>query len=63
MSDVHQKVPAYPHAGDDLQSAVISTTECTGLASAPPLSEEEADAYRELYDIPIEQNKNPVDEQ
>ncbi|MGI6169542.1 MAG: hypothetical protein ACOYI4_07585 [Christensenellales bacterium] len=31
---------------------VVSSTECTGLIPTPPLSDDESDAYSDLYDIP-----------
>ena len=30
-----------------------SASECTGLVQTPPLSEDEADSYTELYHVPI----------
>ena len=33
------------------QDKISSTTECTGLVQQMPVSDEEADAYSELYDI------------
>ena len=39
---------------------VVSETECTGMVRTPPLSDDEADAYREIYDVPVE--RNPVKE-
>lgn len=62
MATTRRRVPAYPNAEDGLESAVISTTECTGLVQAPPQDEEEADAYRDMYGIPVEESKGPADE-
>ncbi len=31
---------------------VVSSTDCTGLIPSPPLSEDEAESYAEIYDIP-----------
>ena len=31
---------------------VASGTECTGLIQIPPLNEDEADSYREIYRVP-----------
>ncbi|MDD4334540.1 MAG: hypothetical protein PHY77_02925 [Desulfotomaculaceae bacterium] len=31
---------------------VVSSTECTGLIPNPPLSEDQAESYAEIYDIP-----------
>lgn len=45
---------------DDDSMNVVSGTECTGMVPTPPLSDGEADAYREIYDVPVEQN--PVNE-
>ncbi len=36
--------------------SVASGTECTGLTPTPPLGEEEADSYTEIYDIPLEED-------
>lgn len=36
---------------------VVSSTECTGLIPTPPLSEDEAESYDELYDIPLPKDK------
>lgn len=41
---------------------VVSGNECTGLTPTPPIDIEEADAYSEIYDIPVEKstvNTNP----
>lgn len=50
---------------DDETMNVVSGTECTGMVPTPPLSDGEADAYREIYDVPVEQNPaapgNPLD--
>lgn len=35
----------------DAQS-VVSATECTGLIQTPPASEDEAESYTEIYEIP-----------
>ena len=45
---------------DDNGMNVVSGTECTGMVPTPPLDDDEANAYREIYDVPVEQN--PVDE-
>ncbi len=36
---------------------VASSTECTGLIPAPPLSDEEAESYTDIYSIPKPENK------
>lgn len=35
---------------------VVSTTDCTGLIPTPPLDDDEADSYKDIYAIP-EQGK------
>ena len=35
---------------------VASTTECTGLIQIPPMSEDEAESYCEIYTIPEQVN-------
>lgn len=37
--------------------SVIPATECTGLIQTPPESEEEAEAYTEICDVPKPENK------
>lgn len=37
-------------------NAIASTTECTGLIQIPPTSEEEAEAYGDIYVIPEQVN-------
>ena len=50
------KQMAHPHEKfDDIifdVDTVASATECTGLIPTPPISEEAADSYTELYTIP-----------
>lgn len=36
---------------------VVSSTECTGLIPTPPLSEDEAESYDKIYDIPLPKDK------
>lgn len=36
---------------------VASATECTGLIPTPPISEEEAESYTKIYNIPQPKNK------
>lgn len=36
---------------------VASATECTGLIPTPPISEEEAESYTEIYNIPQPKDK------
>ena len=38
---------------------VACATECTGLIPTPPVSDEEAEAYTELYAIPQPANRHP----
>ena len=40
----------------DKYNNVASNTECTGLIQIPPTSEEEAEAYGEIYTIPEQVN-------
>ena len=40
----------------DKYNNVASITECTGLIQIPPTSEEEAEAYGEIYVIPEQVN-------
>ena len=40
----------------DKYNNVASSTECTGLIQIPPTSEEEAEAYGEIYIIPEQVN-------
>lgn len=39
------------------QNGVVSANECTGMMAIPPQSEEEAEAYNEIYVIPKVINK------
>lgn len=39
------------------QNTVASYTECTGLIPTPPLSEDEAESYKEIYDVPYPEGK------
>ena len=34
-------------------SAVASSTECTGLLPTPAIDEEELDSYTDIYDVPL----------
>ena len=36
---------------------VVSATECTGLMPTPPLSDDEAEAYNEIYVVPKTPNE------
>ena len=38
---------------------IVSSMDCTGLIQTPPASEEEADAYTDIYDIPKPVNEMP----
>lgn len=38
---------------------IVSSMDCTGLIQTPPTSEEEADAYTDIYDIPKPVNEVP----
>ena len=54
---------------DSCSDTVVSGTECTGLVPTPPESEQESEAYSDLYTIPKPdakqkgnaQNKNKKD--
>mgnify|MGYP000985098506 CR=1 FL=1 len=37
--------------------SVVSATECTGLIQTPPITEFEAESYKEIYDVPLNQEK------
>lgn len=39
-------------------NSVISSTECTGMIPDLPCTEEAADAYKEIYDVP-KQDETP----
>lgn len=39
------------------QNTVVSFTECTGLIQTPPLTEAEAESYKEIYDVPQPKGK------
>ncbi len=45
-----------PVASDLLydDTSVVSATECTGLGRILPRKEEQAESYKEIYDIPLE---------
>ena len=43
---------------DDMTMNVISGTECTGMTPTPPLDGEEADAYRQLSGVPVEETQH-----
>ncbi len=43
--------PALPFGPE----AVASTMECTGLIPSLPMTEGQADAYKEIYDVPCQQ--------
>lgn len=36
----------------DEHMKVASSTECTGLIQIPPMNEDEADSYQEIYRVP-----------
>ncbi len=47
---------------DSCSDTVVSGTECTGLVPTPPESEQESEAYSDLYTIPkpdAKQMENP----
>lgn len=39
---------------------VASSTECTGMTPTPPLGTDDAESYREIYDIPVEQRRKKL---
>ena len=46
-----------PFEDDDEIGSVVSSTECTGLTSTFPLYEDEANSYRDIYNVPVEPRK------
>ena len=61
MNDPKNKQMAPMDMEDDFfyYDTVASATECTGLIQTPPVSDEEAEAYTEIYAIPQPENRNP----
>ena len=62
--DSHRKKPE-PEKEDMFDqlsdiNPVASAMDCTGLIQTPPLSEDELEAYAELYDMPKPYKKSPV---
>jgi hypothetical protein len=37
--------------------SVASSTECTGLIPTPPVTEDEAESYTKIYDVPHPKDK------
>ncbi len=58
MDKTGGQTPEYEHLEDLFEKSVISSTECTGMVAAPPLDQEQAESYRQIYDIPVEQNED-----
>ncbi len=56
MSDKKDKFVPEPVPSDELfdDVSVASSTECTGLGIIIPRDEEDAESYRDIYDIPLE---------
>ncbi len=56
MQDKKNKFVPEPTASDELfdNMSVASSTECTGLGIIIPPDEEDAESYRDIYDIPLE---------
>ena len=54
--DKKEKFVPEPVTCDELYDdvSVASSTECTGLGIIIPRDEEDAESYREIYDIPVE---------
>ena len=54
MNDPKNKQMAPMDMEDDFfdYDTVASATECTGLIQTPPVSDEEAEAYTEIYAMP-----------
>lgn len=53
--DIRRDIRWYERDDDDTffgQSSVASFNDCTGLIPTPPLSQDEEEAYIEIYDIP-----------
>ncbi len=61
MDNANGKVPAYLHGDDPLEASVMSYTECTGMVAAPAADADQAEAFRHIYDIPVEENEDMVD--
>ncbi len=36
---------------------VVSSTDCTGLIQSPPASEDEAESYTDIYNVPKPENR------
>lgn len=49
------KIPRDPQTDRELfeDTAVVSSTECTGLEPTPPENQEETESFAELYDTPL----------
>lgn len=52
---LHLRMPSEEELFDS--DNVASATECTGLIPTPPISEEEAESYTEIYNIPQPEDK------
>ena len=52
---LHLRMPSEEELFDS--DNVASATECTGLIPPPPISEEEAESYTEIYNIPQPEDK------
>ena len=46
-----------PYKKNELYSGVVSANECTGLTATVPLDDAEADAYRNIADVPVTSEK------
>lgn len=40
------------HAEDEMPMNIASATEVTGMVSTPPLTDDQAEGYRSLFDMP-----------
>lgn len=45
---------------EGMRMNVASGTECTGMTPTPPLGTDDAESYREIYDIPVEQRRKKL---
>ena len=50
-----KSIPYDPETNRELfeNTSVVSSCECTGLEPSPPIREEEAEHFAELYDVPL----------
>ncbi len=59
MKNDHKKMPVNPDTDQFMFEngfPVVSTTECTGLVPAAPVTSDEVDAYTNIYDVALTKN-------